>query len=65
MTERVFGRPEQVLNLPHNTYEQLGIGSVIIRKSSVRSCLANCQCFLLTCQAMPFSSGQMIGSARS
>ena len=36
MTERVFGRPEPVLNLPHNTYEQLGIGSVIIRKSSVR-----------------------------
>ena len=34
--ERVFGRLEVMLDLPHNTYEQLGDGSVIIRKGSVR-----------------------------
>jgi RNA-splicing ligase RtcB len=34
--ERVFGKTELVLDLPHNTYEQLGDGSVIIRKGSVR-----------------------------
>ncbi len=34
--ERVFGRLEVMLDLPHNTYEQLGDGGVIIRKGSVR-----------------------------
>jgi RNA-splicing ligase RtcB len=34
--DRIFGRTELVLDLPHNTYEQLGDGSVIIRKGSVR-----------------------------
>lgn len=34
--ERVFGRVELVLDLPHNTYEMLDNGSVIIRKGSVR-----------------------------
>jgi RNA-splicing ligase RtcB len=34
--EKVFGKTELVLDLPHNTYEQLGDGSVIIRKGSVR-----------------------------
>lgn len=33
--ERVFGRTEPVLDLPHNTYEPLENGSVIIRKGSV------------------------------
>lgn len=34
--ERVFGKTELVLDLPHNTYEQLASGDVIIRKGSVR-----------------------------
>ena len=34
--ERVFGGMETVLDLPHNTYEQLEGGGVIIRKGSVR-----------------------------
>jgi RNA-splicing ligase RtcB len=34
--ERVFGTTELILDLPHNTYEQLGDGNVIIRKGSVR-----------------------------
>jgi RNA-splicing ligase RtcB len=34
--DQVFGKTELVLDLPHNTYEQLGDGSVIIRKGSVR-----------------------------
>jgi len=34
--ELVFGKTELILDLPHNTYEQLGDGSVIIRKGSVR-----------------------------
>jgi RNA-splicing ligase RtcB len=34
--ERAFGRLELVLDLPHNTYEQLDDGAVIIRKGSVR-----------------------------
>lgn len=34
--ERVFGRVEVVLDLPHNTYEILDDTSVIIRKGSVR-----------------------------
>jgi hypothetical protein len=34
--DRVFGDTELVLDLPHNTYEQLGDGHVIIRKGSVR-----------------------------
>jgi RNA-splicing ligase RtcB len=34
--ERVFGKTELVLDLPHNTYEQLEDGNVIIRKGSVR-----------------------------
>lgn len=34
--ERVFGRMEMILDLPHNTYEQLADGGVIIRKGSVR-----------------------------
>jgi hypothetical protein len=34
--EFVFGKTELILDLPHNTYEQLGDGSVIIRKGSVR-----------------------------
>jgi len=34
--ERVFGETELLLDLPHNTYEQLGNGNVIIRKGSVR-----------------------------
>lgn len=34
--ELVFGRTELVLDLPHNTYEQLPGGAVIIRKGSVR-----------------------------
>lgn len=34
--ELVFGETELVLDLPHNTYEILGDGSVIIRKGSVR-----------------------------
>jgi RNA-splicing ligase RtcB len=34
--ERVFGQTELVLDLPHNTYEHLSDGSVIIRKGSVR-----------------------------
>jgi RNA-splicing ligase RtcB len=33
--ERVFGQAELVLDLPHNTYEALENGSVIIRKGSV------------------------------
>jgi len=33
---QVFGETELILDLPHNTYEQLGDGSVIIRKGSVR-----------------------------
>lgn len=32
----VFGRTELLLDLPHNTYEQLPEGAVIIRKGSVR-----------------------------
>lgn len=32
----VFGEIEMVLDLPHNTYEELADGSVIIRKGSVR-----------------------------
>jgi len=32
----VFGETEVLLDLPHNTYEQLADGSVIIRKGSVR-----------------------------
>src|SRR5215471_6441905 len=31
-----FGRTELLLDLPHNTYEQLANGAVIIRKGSVR-----------------------------
>ncbi len=34
--ERVFGPLELILDLPHNTYEQIGDGGVIIRKGSVR-----------------------------
>lgn len=34
--DRVFGRTELVLDLPHNTYETLPDGRVIIRKGSVR-----------------------------
>jgi RNA-splicing ligase RtcB len=34
--EKVYGPTELVLDLPHNTYEQQGDGSVIIRKGSVR-----------------------------
>lgn len=34
--ELVFGRTELLLDLPHNTYEQLSDGAVIIRKGSVR-----------------------------
>jgi hypothetical protein len=34
--ESVFGKTELILDLPHNTYEQLSDGSVIIRKGSVR-----------------------------
>jgi len=34
--DRVFGETELILDLPHNTYEQRGDGSVIIRKGSVR-----------------------------
>ncbi|MGI4831200.1 MAG: RtcB family protein, partial [Janthinobacterium lividum] len=34
--ERAFGKTELVLDLPHNTFEQLGDGNVIIRKGSVR-----------------------------
>ena len=34
--EREFGAMEVVLDLPHNTYEQLADGGVIIRKGSVR-----------------------------
>jgi RNA-splicing ligase RtcB len=33
---RTFGSTEILLDLPHNTYEQLDDGSVIIRKGSVR-----------------------------
>lgn len=33
---RVFGETELILDLPHNTYEQLEEGGVIIRKGSVR-----------------------------
>src|SRR5215467_2121464 len=32
----VFGKTELLLDLPHNTYEQLANGAVIIRKGSVR-----------------------------
>jgi RNA-splicing ligase RtcB len=32
----VFGEIEMVLDLPHNTYEELADGAVIIRKGSVR-----------------------------
>lgn len=34
--EKVFGQTELILDLPHNTYEQLDDGGVIIRKGSVR-----------------------------
>jgi RNA-splicing ligase RtcB len=34
--EQVFGKLELVLDLPHNTYEVLGDGGVIIRKGAVR-----------------------------
>ena len=34
--EREFGRADIVLDLPHNTYEQLEDGGVVIRKGSVR-----------------------------
>jgi RNA-splicing ligase RtcB len=34
--DKVFGRNELLLDLPHNTYEQLGDDRVIIRKGSVR-----------------------------
>jgi RNA-splicing ligase RtcB len=34
--ESVFGETELLLDLPHNTYEQLANGGVIIRKGSVR-----------------------------
>jgi len=34
--ERVFGTTELLLDLPHNTYEKLPGGGVIIRKGSVR-----------------------------
>jgi hypothetical protein len=32
--DAVFGETELVLDLPHNTYEPLGDGGVIIRKRS-------------------------------
>ena len=34
--EKVFGGLELILDLPHNTYEHLSDGSVIIRKGAVR-----------------------------
>ena len=34
--ELVFGKTELILDLPHNTYEKLADGGVIIRKGSVR-----------------------------
>jgi RNA-splicing ligase RtcB len=34
--DAVFGETELMLDLPHNTYEPLGDGGVIIRKGSVR-----------------------------
>jgi tRNA-splicing ligase RtcB len=34
----VFGKTELILDLPHNTYEQLDGGAVVIRKGSVRLC---------------------------
>lgn len=34
--ERVFGATDLVLDLPHNTHEQRGDGTVVIRKGSVR-----------------------------
>jgi RNA-splicing ligase RtcB len=34
--ELVFGQTELILDLPHNTYEQLADGGVVIRKGSVR-----------------------------
>jgi RNA-splicing ligase RtcB len=34
--DKVFGETELILDLPHNTYEQLSDGNVIIRKGSVR-----------------------------
>jgi RNA-splicing ligase RtcB len=34
--DRVFGKTELVLDLPHNTYERLDNGEVIIRKGSVK-----------------------------
>jgi RNA-splicing ligase RtcB len=34
--EEVFGETQLVLDLPHNTFEQLSDGSVIIRKGSVK-----------------------------
>lgn len=34
--ERVYGRTEVVLDLPHNSYEPLQEGSVVIRKGAVR-----------------------------
>jgi hypothetical protein len=34
--DRVFGPTEVILDLPHNTFEQLEDGGVVIRKSSVR-----------------------------
>ncbi len=34
--ELVFGKMELILDLPHNTYEKLADGGVIIRKGSVR-----------------------------
>jgi RNA-splicing ligase RtcB len=34
--DKVFGKTELFLDLPHNTYEQLEDGGVIIRKGSVR-----------------------------
>ncbi len=34
--ERVFGQTDLILDLPHNTYEKLADGRVIIRKGSVR-----------------------------
>lgn len=35
--ERVFGKLDLVLDLPHNTYEHLADGGVIVRKGSVKA----------------------------
>jgi hypothetical protein len=50
--DRVFGPTEVILDLPHNTFEQLEDGGVVIRKSSVRMLPGDLSVLPLTCPAI-------------